>query len=336
VILQPPDTDHVGRWFAERLLTDQAGVRVVTMQRSFPGMSRETWFVTVTSDQVPEAGYVLRADLPGGSISPRSLDYEARIFQILAGTPVPVPRVLAVEQDPAWLLDGKRPFFVRELVDGVVEPDHVRDLDPAHERVRDAVLKELLTKLAAVHTLDWKALGFGEFMEVPDSPADCARDEIGWWEQLMRERQLEPFPALTESLRWLTAHPPPPPERICLRKENNGLGEEIWQGTTIVAMSDWETASLGDPALDIAVALRTTGFNANVADALAHYESASGIRISEEAVTFYGHVWSMKNVIGLHVALPLFTNGDDRRIQLVTLGLYTYLAQHALASAAGF
>jgi aminoglycoside phosphotransferase (APT) family kinase protein len=341
MILQTPDRSHLEAWFASKLPT-VSDLSITEMKRSFPGMSRETWFLRV---QWQEHGrsvqkrYVLRTQLPGGvSLSPQPLAYEARVFEILGHTNVPVPTLLWFEEDPRWMIDGTRPFFVREMSPGVVEPPNIRDPDSRFDEQRIAMVKELLEKLARVHCLDWRALGFDQFMPVPPSAGDCAQFEIDSLQSYFDEQRLEPFPATTAAMLRLKERAPPPPQRIVLRKENNGLGEEIWSedGTRIVAMSDWETASLGDPALDIAIALRTTGWAWNLQGMLEHYERCSGIHIEPASVHFYGVMWAMKMVVNLHAGLRFFLSDRDRRIQIVSLGVYTHVAENQLATAAGF
>lgn len=341
MILQTPDKAHLEKWFTHRM-PEANNLEITEMKRSFPGMSRETWFVSL---RWQEAGreetrrYVLRTQLPGNvSMSPVPLEYEARVYEILGKTEVPVPKLLWLETDPQWLIDGERPFFVREMTPGILEPTNIRDPDPRFDDARVATVKELVEKLARLHSLDWHALGFGDFMAAPPDPAECARFELDSYLRDMRERRLQPFPAATEAMLSLRDNPPPPPERIVLRKENNGLGEEIWaeDNIEIVAMSDWETASLGDPALDLAIAMRTTGWAWNLEGVLDHYEACSGIRIEPASVRFYEVMWNVKMVVNLHASLAHFNSGRDRRIQLASLGIYAHMAEAGLLQAAGF
>ena len=341
MILRTPDRTQLEQWFSQKL-PEVEQLEIIEMKRSFPGMSRETWFLLLQWQQggrSEQRRYVLRTQLPGGvSLAPMPLAYEARVFEILSQTNVPISKLLWVENDPRWLIDGERPFFVREMTPGCLEPANIRDPDPAHNAARIETVQELLRKLALIHRLDWRALGFGDFMVVPPNTAECARFELDSHFAYMRAHRLQPFPAATEAVLALRDTPPPQPACIVLRKENNGLGEEIWANDRIeiVAMSDWETASLGDPALDLAVALRTTGWAWNLDDMLAYYESCSGIHIERASVEFYTTVWNLKMVIHLHAGLELFTSGRDRRLQLATLGLYTHIAEAGLIRAAQF
>ena len=336
MIYQPPDRAQVERFLATRL-PDVDDVTVTDIARSWPGMSRETWFVTAawTREGTPEnRRFVFRMDPPGGALGFRPLAYEAEVIRHLEPTTIPVPSLLWYVNDEEWF-DG-RDFFVRDLIDGVTEPPNLRDPDPRYDALRERVVRAHVEKLATLHTLDWEGLGFGEFMDVPSSPAHCAIEDLDWHLHYLRDHRVEPMPALVEAILWMRDNPPPAPARICLRKENNGLGEEIWDGDRIVAMSDWETASLGDPALDLVVATNTTLNLWSVDRALDYYEECSGIRIDAANLAYYQLIWAMRACVGLHCGLRNFGAHADQRLQLATLGIYVFGLQTVLAQAAGF
>jgi aminoglycoside phosphotransferase (APT) family kinase protein len=111
------------------------------------------------------------------------------------------------------------------------------------------------------------------------------------------------LPVMLEAAEWLKESAPVAP-RICLCKGTNGFGEEIWQGSEIVAMSDWEEASIGDPAADfafmqyLAPELERGGRKIwGLAHALEYYRQVSGISVTPEAVRFYGVIRAMRLII---------------------------------------
>jgi aminoglycoside phosphotransferase (APT) family kinase protein len=337
MIIELPNKEHL-QLYLRHQMPETDDLEVVEMKRSYPGMSRETWFVTARWRQGGtdhEKKFVFRFDLRGGGLGFRPMSYEGEVYRRLEGTAVPTPKLLWYEARNNWRIDG-RDFMVREMVDGVTRPAGLDDPSPEHDATRIAVVKELLEKLALIHRLDWEELGFGSFMEVPTDIRTCALQSIDYQMTQLRASQLEPFPALTEAVMWLRENLPPPPDRIVLRKENNGIGEEVWNGTKIVAMCDWETASLGDPALDLAIAMKEITRYWNVADAIAHYEAHSGYKIRPENLEFYARYWNLSACVGLHHGLKGFKTGGDRRIQLATLGLMSNVSQSNLARHAGF
>lgn len=337
-LYQPLNQPQMTTYFA-KLFPDRANVRLDQVKRSYPGMSRETWWITVAWDDGAGTGrekFVVRLDPPGGCLSDSPLKDESEVYRLLHGTAVPVPRLVVHEDRPEWLLEG-REFTVREWIEGEMEPACLRDDSPEAVPARVAVVEEQMEKLAAIHALDWEAMGFGRFLVVPSDPANCAREDVVRHLEMLDRLAQEPFPALREIGRWLLDNPPPAPARIVLRKENNGIGEEIWQDGRIVGMCDWEGASLGDPALDLAVAMGTTAKHWDEQSALDHYNSVAPHPVSMEAVNWYRRFWGFKGACALHCGLRNYNNGRDRRVQLLTLGcIYPVIVQANLSALAGF
>ncbi len=105
------------------------------------------------------AEYVLRKK-PPGKLLPRAheVEREHRVMAALADTDVPVPRMRLLCDDQAVL---GTPFFVMDHVAGRVFPDRVmREETPAH---RAAVYEDLARVLAALHSVDWRAVGLDGF-----------------------------------------------------------------------------------------------------------------------------------------------------------------------------
>jgi aminoglycoside phosphotransferase (APT) family kinase protein len=176
-----------------------------------------------------------------------------------------------------------------------------------------------MRKLAMVHSCDWEALGFGEIMAVPDSPTACAETMLDRLSELLASFQIEAFPAVTEAVEVLRAQAPSDVPRISLLKGTNGIGEEVWRGGRIVAMSDWELACLGDPASDFAhvqrLKPRIVDSDGKVVWSLEHalefYEAECGIPVSMERVDYYRRLSALETVIYTHyAALPLVAGED--------------------------
>lgn len=297
------DEAFVAHCFQQRLGADRVHVRELV---KFPrGVSRETWFVDCDLERgggVQRERFVIRRDLPGGSICLGDLRSEYEIYKRLNGADVPVAETLWFEDDPR-MLDGHRPFFVRRHVDGDWNVPHALDTDPQYNELRVAIGREHVRKLAAVHLCDWKALGFGEVLEVPASPADSAACRIRAITQEIAKLQVRPLPMVTEAADWFARHQPPHSGRVCLIKGTNGYGEEVFRDGKIVAMSDWELCCLGDPAMDFAMC---QNFVADIYQdgeliwgmqpALDYYHSLTGIRIAPEAVDFYQRLYGLYRV----------------------------------------
>ena len=285
----------------------------------FPrGVSRETWFVTLDVPGDKPRDVVVRRDLPAGSVTPTTLRFEYEVYRRLADGPVPVARTLYYEDDPDFLVDG-RELYVREKVDGSWDIPHFSDPDPAFDEVRIEASKELMRRLAALHTADWDALGFGEIMVVPPTPDDSAAVTIDRMEALLATYQVEPLPAVTEGIEALRRTAPTGVPRVSLLKGTNGMGEEVWRDGRIVAMSDWELASLGDPASDFAhvqrLKPRVVDDDGNLIwsleHAIAYYERKSGIPIDMARVEYYRKLGALETVLYSHYAGIPLVHGTD-------------------------
>jgi aminoglycoside phosphotransferase (APT) family kinase protein len=326
------DRADVAAYLRSRL-PELADLEVFGVKRSFPGMSRDTWLVRIgwTGEHGPEErGFVFRMDAPGGSVVPTPLRREFEVFRRLEETPVPVPRTYWYETDGGRLTGG-REFFVRELVEGSTEVPHLFDAGPEGARLRSAVGRELVAKLAAIHTVDWRRLGFDEVFEVPPDETAATQFDLDVWEEILDRELLEPEPLLRRVFGWLRTNQPSPTRHVCLCKGNNGLSEEVWNGTTIVAMNDWELAHIGEPAedwvsMELSRHLGQRGIDELYDETilLQWYEEASGIAIDRERLAYFDLARMAKSFVNLVVAARIVNGGEAPRASTAGLALSLY------------
>jgi aminoglycoside phosphotransferase (APT) family kinase protein len=264
------------------------GVVVQSVQRFPRGTSRETWFVSLNEGHgdTPET-LVFRTDLSAGSFDATSLDREYFLYERLKQTQVPVARTLWWEDDPRC---ASRPFYVREHIEGDWNVPHFSDPDPAYDELRIAISREHMRKLALVHNVDWRALGIDAQLPAPKSVADCAGNYVRTIREQFESVRVEGIP-------------------VCLCKGTNGFGEEVFREHTIVAMSDWEEASIGDPAADFAFMqnfapeiVRNGERLWGLDRALAYYREVSGIDIPLASVQYYGVLRALRLLVTCHKA----------------------------------
>jgi aminoglycoside phosphotransferase (APT) family kinase protein len=184
---------------------------------------------------------------------------------------------------------------------------------------RKAVAEEHASKLARLHLLDWKKAGFGEFVSAPESAADAVRHEFKTWAAIWHEKKVEPSAVVTEALGWLEARLPKSGAALSLCKGNNGIGEEIWRDDKIVAFSDWELASIGDPCYDWAMSQGMMDLW-DRDKILRFYEDITGFTLPAENFTFY-RVWDIfKSMCVLNSGMNAFCAGENRALARATLG----------------
>lgn len=336
------DDAFVAHCFKQRMGAD--AVRVVELIKFPRGVSRETWFADLElrqGDRARREKFVIRRDLPGGSICLGDLRSEYEIYKRLNGAGLPVAETLWFEDDPQ-MLDGHRPFFVRRHVDGDWDVPHVLDPDPKYNQLKISIGREHVRQLAVLHGCDWQALGFGELLEVPASPADAAASRIRAITAEIRKLQVRPLPLVTEAADWFARHQPPHSGRICLVKGTNGYGEEVFRDGKIVAMSDWELCCLGDPAMDFAMC---QNFIADIHEdgeliwglqpALDYYHSLTGTRVAPETVDFYQRLYGLYRVQYSQAAAQQLRDSAPL-CRLAWIGIEVlHLGQTALANTIG-
>ena len=262
----------------------------------------------------------MRVDHPGGPLVPVPMRVEFEVYERLWRSPIPVA-------EPLWYAEGVEfagglPHMVRRLVDGSGRVEGLTDSagGAAAADVRRAVCYEMAEKLAMVHTLDWRAYGFDEVLFTPSGADTALRDELRHWRDLWGGYRTDPFPMITEAMYWLEEELPPPGDALSLLKGNNGIGEEIWKEGRIVALSDWELAAIGDPALDWAFSQGLLSLH-DLDDTLAHYARSAGFAIDRRRLA-WSTVWiRLKASMTTNGGLAGFLDGRDRRLVRPALGM---------------
>ena len=238
------DLDRLRTFFAEHVDGASAD-RELTAELIAGGRSNLTYGI---SDG--EHRWVLRRP-PLGHVLPTAHDMgrEYRVLSGLADTDVPVPRTHAFCDDDS--VNGA-PFYVMQRVDGQI----LRTADDIARLRADqaaACSRELIDVLARIHTVDYEAVGLGDFGH-PDGYLE--RQVRRWGEQWERSKAAD-LRAVDELARRLRAALPEsgPPTIVHgdYRLDNTMLAPE--DPTRIVAVLDWEMATLGDPLADVGLFL---------------------------------------------------------------------------------
>jgi aminoglycoside phosphotransferase (APT) family kinase protein len=171
---------------------------------------------------------------------------EARLMDALRDTPVPVPVVLATAQ-AGEVIDV--PFYVMSFAEGPVVTT-VTAAPLAQPVTRRQVAVALIDTLASLHALDWHTVGL-DSLGRPDGFNARHLRRIG---TLVADRQGDLPPHFREAGRWLASHVPPESGAAILHNDyrigNVVLGPR--PPGRVVAVLDWELATIGDPLLDVA------------------------------------------------------------------------------------
>jgi aminoglycoside phosphotransferase (APT) family kinase protein len=270
------DLETLRAWFATEV--DGARGEPLWAELIAGGRSNLTY---VVGDGAHE--WVLRRP-PLGHVLPTAHDMarEYTVLRALADTAVPVPQAIAFCDDAG--VNGA-PFYVMSKVDGVIlrTPDDMAELSATEAR---ACSEDLVDVLAAIHAVDYIAVGLGDFGH-PDG--FLARQVRRWGEQWERSKASE-LPAIDELARRLRAALPesPPPTIVHgdYRLDNTMLAPN--DPGRVVAVLDWEMSTLGDPLADLGLFLLYWGqADAQVIATGAGIDPARGFLTREAVIERY-------------------------------------------------
>jgi aminoglycoside phosphotransferase (APT) family kinase protein len=176
---------------------------------------------------------------------------EARLQIALEGAGVRVPHVLAVCEDESVL---GVPFYVMEYLEGAVVTDRVPpELDSPEDRRRLGL--ELVDALAELHAVDLGASDLDGFGKPKGYLERQVRRFSGLWE-VNATREL---PAVADLGAWLDAHRPESGPATVVHGDYRlgNLLVSLEAPARVVAILDWELATIGDPLADLGYLVAT-------------------------------------------------------------------------------
>ena len=215
--------------------------------------------------------YVLRKK-PPGKLLPRAheVEREHRVMSALAASDVPVPRMRLLCQDESVI---GTTFFVMDYVPGRIFHDPgLRELAPTD---RAAIYEDLARVLAALHRVDWRAAGLDGF----GKPDGYMQRQVALWTRQWQAARVEDMPTMDMLAQWLPEHLPPD-EPACIAHGDYRLGNVLIHPTEprIVAVLDWELATIGHPLADL-------GYTCLTYHLPAHFSGTRGVAGEDLAST---------------------------------------------------
>ena len=225
------------------------GSGTIEAERIGDGHSNVTYLVRRGGER-----FVLRRP-PRPPLPPSAHDVlrEARLLRALADTPARVPRVLAVCDDESVL---GVPFYVMEEVSGTVITDAVPPaLDSPAERAR--IADELVDALVEIHAVDWQAAGLEGF----GKPSGYLERQLRRFSGLWEHNKTRELAVVAEVGEWLAANLPESPPATIVHGDyrlGNVMVADDPPGR-LVAVFDWELATIGDPLADLGYLTVTWG-----------------------------------------------------------------------------
>ncbi|HEX9165561.1 MAG TPA: phosphotransferase family protein [Gemmatimonadales bacterium] len=197
------------------------------------------------------AEFVLRRP-PLGPVAPKAHDMvrEARVLEAVHPHFPPAPRVVAVCADPAVI---GAPFFLMERRHGVVVR---RGMPPEYGGIPDAadrVSRALIDGLADLHRIDVHATGLAAL----GKPEGFLERQVSGWTDRWNRARTGPLPGMDRVVEWLAGQRPGSACATVVHNDyklDNVMFDPADPGR-LVAVLDWEMATIGDPLVDLGLTL---------------------------------------------------------------------------------
>ncbi|MDA9580926.1 phosphotransferase family protein [Luminiphilus sp.] len=293
--------DAVCRWLEEQLNWSE----VQFLGPLSGGNSNLTWHFSSA-----EQACVVRTT-PNEAISPnsaRGIERESKVLKLVEGA-VKAPKLIA------WCDDLQvmgRPFLVQEWIDGRSVTATLPNSDWDLVGAANALGEDMMRQLADVHSIVWPH----EALSTLGRPDNFLNRQVERWLAVRKEHAVRELPLLFELGTWLQDNMPVT-ECPALIHGDYHLDNTLVSVETpeIKAIIDWELATVGDPAMDVALALLFWGEK----------------RVSETPA--FSHLQAISRVSGVvdrrHLA-AVWSEETGRSID--TMGYYITLAAWRLAA----
>lgn len=231
----------------EAYLRGQLDVSGPFAVEQFPGGFSNLTYLVRFGDQE----FVLRRPPFGANIrGGHDMGREYRILRALEPGYGKVPHPLLFCDDP-HVLDA--PFYVMERVKGVILRNRApQQLDLTPDLMRQICLS-LIDTFVDLHAFDYQAAGLSDL----GKPAGYTARQVNGWTTRYANARTDDIPAMEQTATWLHAHIPPEGDATLIHNDfkYDNVVLDPHDLTQIIAVLDWEMATLGDPLTDLGTAL---------------------------------------------------------------------------------
>jgi aminoglycoside phosphotransferase (APT) family kinase protein len=239
------DAAPLAVWLKERL----PGVEGPIAIEQFPGGHSNLTYLLRFGDRE----LVLRRPPFGSKVkTAHDMGREFRVLSRLYAAYPKAPQAL-LHCDDSELIGA--PFYVMERMRGIIlrqqkAPAGI-DLNP---RRMHAISEAAVDGLAELHAVDYRAAG----LEDLGHPQGYVARQIEGWSERWRRSRTDDIPDLDRAAAWLGGHPPPETAESALLHNDYKYDNLVLHPAeleSIVAVLDWEMATVGDPLMDLGTSL---------------------------------------------------------------------------------
>lgn len=229
------------------LLAHLPGATGPLVIEQFPrGFSNLTYLL-----RLGERQFVLRRPPFGTNVkTAHDMAREVRILRALVDVYPKVPRPLLYSDDLSVL---GAPFYVMERVHGIIlrdRPPQGMTLEPG---LMHALGEALVDTLVELHAVDYTAAGLGDL----GRPEGYVARQVSGWIARYQNARTDDLPDMDAAAAWMTSHQPPSRGAVLIHNDfkYDNLVLDPADLTRVLAVLDWEMATIGDPLMDLGTTL---------------------------------------------------------------------------------
>jgi aminoglycoside phosphotransferase (APT) family kinase protein len=231
----------------ENYLDERLGDRVPLIVTAMPGGGSCEIFAL---DRGDDRWVLRRAPRHASSSTAHDVLREFRILDAVKDEPVRIARPVLCCDDPAVF---GSPFYVMARVDGVPVRKAIPLAWATAPGTHGRALEQLIDALAEIHAVDWKRCGLDDFAH----PEQYLSRQVTRWLRQLDSYDGRDLPTARLIGEWLDARRPAD-QPATLAHGDYKLDNVLFAPDVpprLLAVVDWEMASIGDPLVDLAWAL---------------------------------------------------------------------------------
>jgi aminoglycoside phosphotransferase (APT) family kinase protein len=197
------------------------------------------------------ARWVLRrAPAHASAATAHDVTREFRILDAIKAAGVRIPRPIVACDDPAVF---GAPFYVMERIDGVPVRGGIPEAWTKEPEQQHRAFEELLDAIADVHAVDWRTVG----LEAIGHPQGFLERQVPRWLAQLDSYNGRALPSAQQLGEWLDGNRPPEQPPALFHGDYKADNVLFAEGSPphLLAIVDWEMASIGDPLVDVAWAM---------------------------------------------------------------------------------
>ena len=204
------------------------------------GQSNPTYRITAGGKR-----YALRRKPPGKLLpSAHAVDREFKVIKALHSVGFPVARPYVLCEDDAVIGTA---FYLMDCIEGRILWD--QSLPGMSRAERRAIWEELNRVIALLHSIDYEAVGLGDFGKA----GSYIERQVGRWSKQYIASETEKIEAMDSLIAWLPRNIPAADETTIVHGDYRLDNTVFHPGEPrILAVLDWELSTLGDPLADFA------------------------------------------------------------------------------------